>query len=53
MGNFNGAKVERDILDRMIEAVRNATDNQDVVDEVGAMIENVAGDGVEDRKSVV
>ena len=47
MGNFNGAKVERDILDRMIEAVRNATDNQDVIDEVVAMIENVAGDGVE------
>lgn len=47
MGNFNGAKVERDILDRMIEAVRDATDDQDVVDEVEAMIENVAGDGVE------
>lgn len=47
MGNFNGAKVERDILNRMIEAVRNATDNQDVTDEVEAMIENAAGDGVE------
>lgn len=47
MGNFNGAKVERDILNRMIEAARNATDNQDVTDEVEAMIEKAAGDGVE------
>lgn len=47
MGNFKGSKVERDILDRMIDAVREATDNGDVIGEVVAMIENVAGDGVE------
>lgn len=47
MGNFKGSKVERDILGRMVKAVREATDNQDVTDEVEAMIWNAAGDGVE------
>lgn len=47
MGNFKGSKVERGILNRMIEAVREATSNQDVTDEVVAMIEDAAGDGVE------
>ena len=46
MGNFNSTKVERDILNRMIKAVREATDDQDVTGEVEAMIENAAGDGV-------
>lgn len=47
MGNFKGSKVERDILNRMIKAVRGATDNQDVTDEVESMIWKLAGDGVE------
>lgn len=47
MDNFKGSKVERDILNRMIEAVRCATDNQDVTDEVEVMIMKAAGDGVE------
>lgn len=47
MGNFNGAKVERDILNRMIKAVREATDDPDVTGEVEAMIEDAAGDGVQ------
>lgn len=47
MDNFKGSKVERDILNRMIEAVRYATDNQDVTDEAEVMIMNAAGDGVE------
>lgn len=47
MGNFKGSKVERDILNRMVKAVRNATDNQDVTDEVESMVWKLAGDGVE------
>lgn len=47
MGNFKGSKVERDILGRMIKAVREATDNQDVTDEVESMVWELAGDGVE------
>lgn len=47
MGNFKGSKVERDILNRMIEAVREATSNQDVTDEVESMIWKLAGDGVQ------
>lgn len=47
MGNFKGSKVERDILERMTKAVREATDNQDVTDEVESMVWELAGDGVE------